>query len=398
MLSPVYFDYILFVDFLIILPLNLSLFNFAMFLFIPWLGEVVRMIIRPVKKFKYVIDNLFIDYFVNDCVIKNIKKIIIYFNSSILLKYVQSDSLLSECLRYNGEFLSDLSKLFSYSVDSVYIISIPTLTIHGFNQALCKQLNCTYLEASNLTVYDIMPSILTYEDWRQLECLIKAANSLTYEGYHMDSDNNLIPIEFNISKVNECHCEECYEKCYIVVARDIRERRLNEKALWLNANLDYLTQIPNRRLFDHEVGNSIERYRNNGTFAAILYVDLDEFGLINGRYGHSIGDFVLTTVANRLKNCIETSDCISRYGGDEFVIALFGLDSEIELKKVLNKIIFEFEKDISTHNKTIQISVSIGVYFAPVKNFNLEKFVSGADSAMYDAKNTIGISISHFNH
>lgn len=214
-------------------------------MFISWLGEVVRMVIKSVKKLKYIIDILFGGYSINDYISKKIKKIVIYFDSLSLLKCEQNDSLSSGCLRYNREFLSNLSKLFSYSVDSVYIISLPTLTIHGFNQALCKQLNYTYLEASNLTVYDVMPSILTYEDWRQLEYLIKAANSLTYEGYHMDSDNNLIPIEFNISNMNECHCEECYEKCYIVVARDIREGRLNEKALWLNANMDYLTQIPN---------------------------------------------------------------------------------------------------------------------------------------------------------
>ncbi|UGA55963.1 GGDEF domain-containing protein [Vibrio sp. VB16] len=356
------------------------------------------MIIKLVRKFKYIAGNLLFFDFIGGFINNRLRGFCNYLYSLELLKYERNRLLSSVCLRYNSELMSELSNLFSHSVDCVYIIALPTLTVHGFNKNFCKQLNYTYLETSKLTVYDIMPSILTYDDWHKLEDLVDSVHSLTYEGYHMDSDDNLIPIEFNISKVNECHCEECYEKCYIVVARDIRERRLNEEALWFKANIDYLTKVPNRRLFDHKVKNSIERHGNNDTFSAVLYVDLDGFGMINERYGHSIGDFVLTTVANRLENCIEISDCISRYGGDEFVIALFGLDSEIALKNILKKIIFEFERDISTDNNTIQISVSIGVYYAPVKKFSLESFVSKADSAMYDAKNSVGISISYFKH
>ncbi|MEH6358724.1 MAG: diguanylate cyclase, partial [Pseudomonadales bacterium] len=107
---------------------------------------------------------------------------------------------------------------------------------------------------------------------------------------------------------------------YIVIIIDISERKKHEKTIYLQANYDPLTKLPNRNLFNERAEQTLARAQRNNSRFATLFIDLDNFKKINDNLGHSIGDELLTKLALRLSDAIRETDTVSRFGGDEFII------------------------------------------------------------------------------
>ncbi len=93
------------------------------------------------------------------------------------------------------------------------------------------------------------------------------------------------------------------------------------------ADIDPLLDIPNRRSFDRELARSLSYVKRYGTGAALVFIDLDEFKLINDRHGHPAGDALLKAVVAGLKRYVRASDVVARLGGDEFAVLLWNLDA-----------------------------------------------------------------------
>ncbi len=163
----------------------------------------------------------------------------------------------------------------------------------------------------------------------------------------------------------------------------IKEKEQN--LLWL-AEHDSLTQLFNRRRFQIEFEHQLklaERYKNTG---AILYLDLDQFKYINDTSGHAAGDLLLKQVAETLQQLVRSSDTLARLGGDEFVLMVPATDqhgaSQLA-KKILSALqLIHFESNGHQHN----ITASIGIAMFPGHGLSLEDFMSNADIAMYQAK------------
>ena len=163
----------------------------------------------------------------------------------------------------------------------------------------------------------------------------------------------------------------------------IKEKEQN--LVWL-ADHDSLTQLFNRRRFQVEFEHQLklaERYKNSG---AILYLDLDQFKYINDTSGHAAGDLLLKQVAETLQQVIRSSDTLARLGGDEFALMVPATDSHGAsqlAKKVLSALqLIHFESNGHQHN----ITASIGIAMFPEYGLSLEDFMSNADIAMYQAK------------
>ena len=112
----------------------------------------------------------------------------------------------------------------------------------------------------------------------------------------------------------------------IVVSRDITERKLAEDKIHNLAFYDVLTGLPNRRLLNDRLLQSMAASKRSGYSGALMFIDLDNFKPLNDQYGHAAGDLLLEEVARRINSCVREVDTVSRFGGDEFVVLLNELD------------------------------------------------------------------------
>ncbi|MDR2614510.1 MAG: diguanylate cyclase [Candidatus Accumulibacter sp.] len=174
---------------------------------------------------------------------------------------------------------------------------------------------------------------------------------------------------------------------FCCVATDITERSRAAAEILRLANYDPLTQLPNRRLFHDRIHMAIIQARRKGAKFGLLMIDLDRFKPINDEYGHSVGDLLLSAVAERMQKCLRESDTLARVGGDEFVAILPTIGSTRDATKVARKIRrsigmpFELTDEI-----TVQIDCSIGLAIHPDHGDDGDSLLKSADDAMYVAK------------
>lgn len=167
---------------------------------------------------------------------------------------------------------------------------------------------------------------------------------------------------------------------------DISERKRNETLLNQLAFKDPLTGLVNRRAFEDNLDKLIIDYGKENKTAAILFIDLDGFKMINDSYGHEVGDCVLKEMADRLLNCVRKEDTLARFAGDEFTIVLVNIDKDLVIN-FAESIMEEVKKPIAVHHHQIFITTSIGISFFPEHGKSPKILLKNADQAMYEAKN-----------
>ena len=142
----------------------------------------------------------------------------------------------------------------------------------------------------------------------------------------------------------------------------------------------------NRAAYNMRIGQMIQEFKRYQEEWALLTLDIDHFKKFNDQYGHQLGDNVLKSVAGTVKNCIRVSDRIFRYGGEEFVVLLSRVNSQIATH-LAEKICQEVEKSFVLHgDKKLKVTVSIGGAIITSGDNELSIF-ERADKAMYGAKN-----------
>ena len=172
----------------------------------------------------------------------------------------------------------------------------------------------------------------------------------------------------------------------VAVTQDITARKELEARLSHDALHDALTGLPNRVMFQDRLARILESARRHRKLAAVLYVDLDGFKAVNDSHGHATGDTLLQQVARRLEKCVRTEDTVSRFGGDEFGIALAILGRSQDCRTVALKIIDALSRPFELNGHAIVISASVGAALFPTHGDDAAALMDHADSAMYAAK------------
>lgn len=172
------------------------------------------------------------------------------------------------------------------------------------------------------------------------------------------------------------------------VARDITERKIAEETIQFQALHDYLTDLPNRRLFKDRLELSITHSKRHGGFVAVMFIDLDRFKLVNDTFGHAEGDELLKTLARRLANCVRAGDTLSRQGGDEFTILLPDLVQAEDAVIIVGKIMEELQSPFNVAGQEFRATASIGISIFPRDGENADLLLKNADIAMYKVKAT----------
>mgnify|MGYP003969834353 FL=1 len=152
------------------------------------------------------------------------------------------------------------------------------------------------------------------------------------------------------------------------------------------ALVDPLTKVLNRAAYNMRIGQMVQEYKRYKEEWALLTLDIDHFKKFNDEFGHQLGDNVLKSVAGTVKNCIRVSDRVFRYGGEEFVVLLGRINSEIATH-LAEKICQTVERSYFVHgDKKLKVTVSIGGAIIATDDDELSIF-QRADKAMYQAKN-----------
>lgn len=184
--------------------------------------------------------------------------------------------------------------------------------------------------------------------------------------------------------------------------RDILQQRIDEATLQLSnlAFYDTLTNLPNRRLLNDRLAQALAASSRSGHYGAVMFIDLDNFKSLNDMHGHAMGDLLLIEAARRISMCLREMDTVARFGGDEFVVMLSVLDSELaksvelaqQVAEKIRRVLAEPYHLVSLHSTQPEISIehqctsSIGLALFLGHEISQETLMSCADAAMYIAK------------
>ncbi|MDC8829814.1 bifunctional diguanylate cyclase/phosphodiesterase [Alteromonas gilva] len=204
------------------------------------------------------------------------------------------------------------------------------------------------------------------------------------EVWSRKKDGTVFPELLSISKLEEPSGEITH---FVAVLSDISKIKQSEERLEHLAHYDTLTDLPNRLLLKSRIEHAESRTkRHSEDKIALLFLDLDQFKLVNDSLGHMMGDELLKQVATRLTSIIREDDTVSRLGGDEFVILLEEVRKVEDLEKVAQSILQCMNQPFSLHGKEAFVSVSIGIAVYPNDTRDAGQLLTFADAAMYKAK------------
>lgn len=172
----------------------------------------------------------------------------------------------------------------------------------------------------------------------------------------------------------------------VIVFHDVSAARDMSRRMTHSAQHDFVTNLPNRLLFNDRVAQSIALARRQSRPLAVLFLDLDRFKYINDSLGHGVGDQLLQSVAKRLLACLRGSDTVSRQGGDEFVILLPEISYQEDAATSARKILLALNTPHSIGAHDLHIGGSIGISVYPADGEDAETLIKNADTAMYQAK------------
>jgi diguanylate cyclase (GGDEF)-like protein len=175
--------------------------------------------------------------------------------------------------------------------------------------------------------------------------------------------------------------------------KEVSERQRAEEKARHEATHDALTGLPNRLLFIDRLHSSIERARRRDSHCALLYIDIDGFKPVNDSYGHTVGDALLCSIAERMAATIRKIDSVARLGGDEFGVIIeepLDINDAVISADRLNRALREPYRlrhpDGRTGNFDVTVSASIGVALFPQHADSTDALIRLADDAMYRAK------------
>ena len=162
--------------------------------------------------------------------------------------------------------------------------------------------------------------------------------------------------------------------------------QLRTEQLYNRANFDALTQLPNRHLLADRLSHGIVKSRRESKMLVLMFLDLDRFKVINDSLGHSVGDQLLSHVAERLSRVVRETDSVARWGGDEFVMLLEQITSHDSIVKIAEEVVHSLDAPILVGGHELYISASIGIAIYPQDGEDPVSLLKHADISMYKAK------------
>ncbi|HEY2587340.1 MAG TPA: diguanylate cyclase [Tepidisphaeraceae bacterium] len=274
------------------------------------------------------------------------------------------------------------------------------------NGALCEMLGYAADELLRTTA----ASIMNPQDLEKERTAVEELNAGRVDGSQMETrfihkDGHTVWALVTQSLVRD---ERGRPQTFIAQIQDITERKQAEDRLRHQSLHDALTGLPNRLLLNERIQRGLERANQDPDYRlAVLFLDLDGFKRINDSLGHAAGDELLTTVAERLRQCVRGGDSVAdragedgfagtargagntaaRLAGDEFTVLLDGLRTPADAERVAERILRELAKPVTLGGRPIRTGASIGIVYGDGRRYtSAPQLLADADTALYQAK------------
>ncbi|HSH72865.1 MAG TPA: EAL domain-containing protein [Methylophilaceae bacterium] len=177
---------------------------------------------------------------------------------------------------------------------------------------------------------------------------------------------------------------------------ELSQRLVVERNLDQLAHYDNVTGLPNRHFFNNYLEVAISKARNADNMLGVIFIDLDNFKIVNDTLGHQAGDILLKDVAQRIYHALNESEVICRIGGDEFSIVMDKEASPERAESIAKNIIAALSEAFNLDSNKIYVGASIGISFFPTQASDMSSLLSSADAAMYQAKSMGKNNFQHY--
>ena len=307
-----------------------------------------------------------------------------------------------------AESESRFREIFNAVSDAVSIHDAETGRLIDVNHRVCEMYGLTREEALACGPDDVSAGTSPYSSAEVIEKihLARTKGPQTFDWLARARDGHLFWVEVSLRFALIGN-----QPRILAVVRDITERKATEEQIRNLAFYDTLTQLPNRRLLNDRLKQTMAASKRSGRYGALMFLDMDNFKPLNDTHGHDVGDLLLVETAQRLTSCVREMDTIARFGGDEFMVMLGELDGDkaesatqagIVAEKIratlaepyLLKLAHEAKTETTVeHHCTSSIGVVLFIDHAA----STEEIIKWADMAMYQAKEAGGNLIRFYD-
>jgi diguanylate cyclase (GGDEF)-like protein len=278
-----------------------------------------------------------------------------------------------------------LERISGQMQELILLVDANTLQIVDANDALVRMIRLEPNELRRRTLADVFPDLNIRELAEQASA--RGAGQLLASRLARGNEAP-VPVEVGVTSL-----EEDGRSLLCLVGTDVTHRQLaaeqyreNERKLFHIAQHDSLTGLPNRLYLHARLPRVLRKAAEGNGLVAVIYLDVDNFKLINDSRGHSAGDRLLRVVAKRLRGCVSVQDVVARLGGDEFVIVATLLPDVQAVDNLAGRIQAAMQAPIAIDGESVIVSVSMGVALYPDHGIDMETVLKHADIALYQAK------------
>ena len=293
------------------------------------------------------------------------------------------------------EALSWSNKLLDSSPDAM-IIANQNGDITQVNITAEKLFGYSSAEFIDLNISELMPKRFLHHQEKINGFFEHSSARVMGEGRELfavkkSGEEFQVEISLNLAELNN-------DRVAITSIRDVTKQKCIETKVLHQASYDFLTQLPNRFLSVDRLATSLEHAKRNNTKLAVMYIDLDDFKKANDVFGHHVGDKILVSTADRLKDAIRAADTVGRFGGDEFFVLIDHFSSQDSLITVANNILEAFKKPFNIGPISTLLSASIGISVYPDDGHTVDDLLVNADLSMYQSKKVGKNSFTFFEN
>lgn len=274
------------------------------------------------------------------------------------------------------------SKVFETTADAIVISDADDRVV---------MVNAAFTKLTGFDAEDIVGKILAESPFRPIDVEDSKARMerqrrdgfVTAEVPRIRKDGTPLSLWVTASSVRN---DDGTVRNHVRVFTDISLLKATQKKLEQLASFDTLTGVPNRRLLNDRLEQTVRRMQRRNDGLAVMFIDLDGFKNVNDSHGHAIGDLALQAVALRLQKCVRSSDSVGRLGGDEFAIVLDGARLPADAALVGERIVAAMAEPLILEGHRLTLAASIGIAVYPDAGTDAASLLKNADAAMYEVK------------